>query len=52
MAKISFVQSGKNSKSHKLLLPEYVINYLNITEDDRDVKLMLKDGCLIVKKEC
>jgi len=48
--KITFNSSGSGSKSARLTIPVALIELMNITEDERNVEIIFKDGKLIIEK--
>ncbi|MBU3134612.1 PemI [Clostridium gasigenes] len=48
--KINFNTSGSGSVSAKLLIPVDIIKFLEITENDRNIDFILKDGSIIIQK--
>lgn len=49
--KVTFNKSGSGSISAKLNLPVFILNYLEINKDERDIEFILKDGSIIIQKK-
>lgn len=49
--KVNFNKSGSGSISGRITIPKEILELMDITEEDRDVIIIYKDGDLIIQKD-
>jgi hypothetical protein len=50
-AKIQYAKSGRGSLTTRMTLPITWVRTIGVSEDDREVKISLKDNKIIIEKD-
>lgn len=48
--KVNFNKSGSGSISGRITIPKEILQLMDITQEDKDIILIYKDGDLIIQK--
>lgn len=49
-SKVTFCKSGSGSKSGRVTIPMEMLMLLNITEEEREIRISYIDGTIVIEK--